>query len=115
MSEKKETALERIQRMKREKEAAQKDETGNPDLVSQLTHESSGEPDFAELADKLKARQDEKKVYPRKGYVKYTIYVEEPIAEAFNALCLERGDQRRFASEAIADFVQKKARELDLH
>lgn len=114
MSEKKETALERIQRLKREKEAAKEAEAGNPDLVSQLTHESDGEPDFAELADKLKARQDEKKVYPRKGYVKYTIYIEEPIAEAFDALCLERGDQRRFASEAIADFVQKKARELGL-
>ena len=114
MSEKKETALERIQRLKREKEAAKEAETGNPDLVSQLTHESTGEPDFSEIADKLKARQDEKKVYPRKNYVKYCIYVEAPIAEAFNALCLERGDQRRFASEALADFVQKKARELDL-
>lgn len=115
MSNKKETALERLERMKREKEEAKEAETGNQDLVSQLTHESDGDPDFTELAGKLKQRQDEKRVYPRKGYVKYTIYVEEPIAEAFQALCIERGDQRRFASEAIADFVQKKARELDLN
>lgn len=108
-----ESVQERLERMKREKEAAKK-AAPTEELVSQLTHESNGEPDFAELADKLKARQDEKKVYPRKGYVKYTIYIEEPIADAFNALCLERGDQRRFASEAIADFVQKKARELNL-
>lgn len=115
MSEKKETTAERIARMKREKEAAKEAEKGKTDIVSQLTHESDGEPDFAALAEKLKKRHEEEKTSVMAGTVKYTIYVDEPIATAFNSLCLKRGDQRRYINQALKDFVLKKSRELDLN
>ena len=114
MSNQKESAAERIARMKREKEAAKETGTDTTDLVGQLTHESEGKPDFAAIAEKLKKRQEENKVSALEGAVKYTIYIDEDVAAAFQALCLKRGDQRRYATEAFMDFVQKKARELNL-
>lgn len=110
----KETAAERLERMKREKEQAGAAGGDNTKLVSQLTHESTVDPDYKEIATKLRERQNKEKKSKLAGTVKYTIYVDKDVAEAFQALCLNRGDQKRFATEALADFVRKKARELDI-
>ena len=61
MSKHRETAQERIARMQRERQQAEKEakeskSTQTAELVGQLTHESDGEPDFAELAKKLEER-----------------------------------------------------------
>lgn len=115
MSKNTESAIERLERLKKEKAAekeASKEETG---LVSQLTHQSDGEPDFKELAEKLKERQEAEKETSSLAYtVKYTLYVQEDVAAAFNALCTKRGDQRKFANQALKDFVAKKVKELGL-
>ena len=112
----KETALERINRLKREQaEAAAKEETvAEPDMVAQLTHETDGKPDFSELAKKLEERKAQEAKGENEGYVKLTIYIEESLAKSFNALITKRGQQKAFANEAFADFVAKKARELGL-
>lgn len=115
MSNQKETAKERLERLKREKEEAaaktgDKESTG---LVSQLTHESDGEPDFAKIAEKLKSRKEEETPASTET-VKFTIYIDKPVAEAFQALCVKRGDQRRYATEAFAEFVKRKVRELNI-
>ncbi len=112
MGKKTGNALERIQELQAGKGLGQ-----GKDLVGQLTHQSSGETDFEEIAEKLKERQKTKKFPTLKEsdqYVKYTVYVEKPVAEAFQALCLKRGDQRRYANQAIKEFVEKKVKELDL-
>lgn len=111
---KRESAADRIARMKREKEAAVKSTDKTTPLVNQLTNEKSLEPDFAEIARKLKERQDAEKTSALAGAVKYTIYIDTDVAEAFQALCIKRGDQRRYANEAFKDFINKKARELDI-
>lgn len=113
MSKNNESAIERLAKLKAEKEAA-KAAAKDSDLVSQLTHESTGEPDFSEIAQKLKERNSDGKESVMAGAVKYTIYIDKDIAEAFAALCMKRGDQRRYANEALADFVKKKARELGI-
>lgn len=114
MSNQKETAKERLARMQRE--AAEKGGSGdNTDLVSQLTHEDSGDPDFTEIAEKLKERQAKEAKGENDGYVKMTIYIEKSIADSFNALITKRGQQKEFANQALADFVQKKARELGIN
>lgn len=112
MSNKKtESALDRLKRER--EEAAQRKAEEKTDLVDQLTHESDGEPDYAAIAEKLKQRQaDNATTSP--DYVKFTIYIDRPVAEAFKALCTQNGDQRRFATAAFADFVKKMARELDI-
>lgn len=112
MSRKGEKAIDRIQRLKSENRAAP-----GKELVGQLTHEATVGEDFEVLARKLKERQRAEKepgLNDPDKYVKYTIYVEKPVAEAFQALCLKRGDQRRHANQALKEFVEKKAKELGL-
>ena len=114
-TEKKETTQERLERMKREREAAAK-KTGETDntLVEQLTHTDSGDPNFAEVAQKLRERQEQEAKGENDDYEKMTIYIRKDIAEAFNALAIKRGQKKEFANAALADFVQKKIRELNL-
>ena len=114
---KKETAQERIERMKREKEEATAkaaQTTQNSGIVSQLTHESDGAPDFEDLAKKLEERKAQEAKGENEGHVKMTIYVEEKLARSFNALITKRGQQKEFVNQALRDFVQKKAKELGL-
>jgi len=113
------SARDRIERLKREQEeAAAKGNTiadANANLVEQLTHEEAGDPDFAAIADKLKANLDmEKEPSFLEGTTKFTIYVDNEVAEAFKALCVKRGDQRRYATQAFSDFIVKKMKELGL-
>ena len=109
----KETPAERLARMKREQEAA-REQSGKENIVDQLTHEATGEPDFAELARKLQERQEEEKVGENFSHVKMTIYVQSDVAAAFNALITKRGQQKEFVNQALRDFIKKKAKELGL-
>lgn len=109
---KKETVQERLAKMKKEK--AEAPEVQKADLVEQLTHESDGTPDFNELAKKLEERKAAEAKGENDGHVKMTIYIEKSVADAFNALITRRGQQKEFANQAFKDFVQKKARELDI-
>lgn len=112
---KNETAAERLARMKKEREAAKaKEAHDSNDLVDQLIHESDGQPDFSEIAKKLEQRKAQEAKGENEGYIKMTIYIEENLAKAFNALITKRGQQKEFANQAIKDFVQKKANELGL-
>lgn len=113
---KKETAQERLARMKREKEAAQgaQQEKKGSDLVGQLTHEKDGSPDFTDLAKKLEQRKALEAKGENEGHTKMTIYVRDDIYRSFNALITKRGQQKLFINQALQDFVQKKARELGL-
>lgn len=111
----KETAAERLARMKKEKEAAAAAaQEKSSDLVGQLTHETDGSPDFTDLAAKLEERKAQEAKGENEGHVKLTIYIRKDIADSFNALITKRGQQKEFANQAFADFVQKKARELGL-
>ena len=56
MTHKNESAAERLERLKKEKEAAKVLNRDTP-LVEQLTHESDGEPDFNAIAEKLEERK----------------------------------------------------------
>ena len=111
----KETVAEKLARLQRESgEAGPVDPIKNGDLVAQLTHEETGEPDFAELAEKLEMRKAQEAKGENEGYVKMTIYVEENLAKSFNALITKRGQQKQFVNQALRDFVQKKVKELGL-
>lgn len=109
----KESVQEKLARMQRE--AAEK--TGgneSTDLVSQLTHEGTGAPDFAEIAKKLEERKEQEPKGENVDHVKMTIYVREDLARSFSALCTKRGQQKEFINQAIADFILKKSRELGI-
>jgi hypothetical protein len=116
MSNNKNRVADKLARMQKETgEARVADPIHNADLVTQLTHEDAGEPNFADIAKKLQKRQEaEKEPSFLESTVKFTIYVDADVAAAFKALCIERGDQRRFATQAFSDFVTKKIKELGL-
>lgn len=111
----KETSQERLERMKREREAAAK-KTGETDnsLVDQLTHTDTGEPNFAELAKQLQERQEQEFKGKNDNHIKDTLYIRRDIYEAFNALVTQRGQKKEFVNQALSDFIIKKARELGL-
>lgn len=112
---KKETVAEKLKRLQRESgEAGPVDPVQNTDLVAQLTHEETGEPDFSELAKKLEERKAQEAKGENENHVKLTIYIRKDIADGFNALITKRGQQKAFANEAFADFIIKKSKELGL-
>lgn len=116
MSNHKETVAQKLARMQRETgSAGAAEQNTDAALVEQLTHEDAGQPNFAAIADKLKANLDaEKEPSFLEGTTKFTIYVDNDVAEAFKSLCIKRGDQRRYATQAFSDFVIKKMKELGL-
>ena len=109
----KNTPLSLIERMKQEQEAA-RENSGKEQIASQLTHESSGEPDFAELARRLEERKATEVKTENIDHVKMTIYVQSDVANAFNALITKRGQQKEFVNQALRDFIKKKVKELNL-
>lgn len=110
-----ESTVERIARMKREKEEAEKNAPkSQSELVSQLTHETDVDTDFEELAQKLEARKAKVSKGANEDLVKMTLYVEPDVARSFNALITKRGEQKQFVNEALKDFVKKKSKELGL-
>ena len=113
----KNSARDRIERLKREQEAAaaQNGTIADANLVERLTHEEDAGPDFAAIAKQLEERKEaEKKPSANENTEKFTIYVDRSVAAAFKALCTERGDQKRYATQAFSDFVIKKTKELGL-
>lgn len=104
-----ESAVERINRLKREKEEAQQSTEVIKDLVKEETTE-----DFSDIVGKLQERKKKTAKGENEDCQKMTIYIRNDIADSFNALITKRGQQKAFANEAFADFVKKKVRELGL-
>ena len=97
----------------------QKKETNKsrPDVVKSIVDGESEDSKLKEIAEELKKRKEEYDPLPKDGgfkenYVKDTIYIEKDLYEAFNALCLEYGDKKRYANQAFRDFVVKKHEEI---
>lgn len=103
----------RLERAMREREAAKAAETSD-NIVTQLTHESDGEPDLKEMARKLQERHAKEARSVNTNTIKDTLYIDEDIYTAFNALCLQRGDKKRYVNQALKDFVLKKTKELGI-
>lgn len=116
MTKEKQSVSERLKALKQQQEAAKnnKPEIGKEELVDQLTHESNGETDFSEIAQKLQERKEQESKGENEGYQKMTIYIQNDIAKSFNALITKRGQQKEFANIALADFVKKKIKELGI-
>ena len=109
MSNHRESAAERIARMKQAKQEAQPAE-----VMKDLTKEESTD-DFTEIVEKLQERKEQEAKGENDGYQKMTIYIRDDIAQSFNALITKRGQQKEFANIAFADFDKKKVRELGLN
>lgn len=82
------------------------------EMRAHMTEQKDETPDYAKIAEELQKRHEEEAHSLNSEHVKMTIYVQEDIAAAFNALCLKRGDQKKYLNEALADFIVKKHKEL---
>ena len=99
----------RLENLQKDKEAIK----SNPGkVIGGIISQEQETPDFAQIAEELQKRHAEEKRSLNDSYIKDTIYIEENIYRAFNALCTERGMKKQLVNEALADFVQKKYREL---
>ncbi|MBR5193019.1 MAG: hypothetical protein IKW37_01175 [Bacteroidaceae bacterium] len=99
----------RLEGLQKDKEAIK----SNPGkVIGGIISQEQEAPDFAQIAEELQQRHAEEARSLNTGYVKDTIYIEENIYKAFNALCTERGMKKQLVNEALADFVQKKYKEL---
>lgn len=81
-------------------------------VISGIISQEQETPDFARIAEELKQRHEREARSLNDGFVKMTIYVDENIAKAFNSLCVKRGDQKEYINAALADYIQKRYREL---
>lgn len=94
----------------------QKEEVGKnkKEVVNNIVTGEDSEVNFKEIANQLKERKENEaeSLNDPNLYVKDTIYIEKDIYEAFNALCLKRGDKKQFTNEALRDYVKKKYKEL---
>lgn len=115
-NKKKETVAERLARMQNEKaEAAAKNgENDVPGLVAHLTHETTGEPDFAEIARQLEERRSQEPQEENMEVVKMTTYIRKDLYDGYMAICTRHGDKKNYMNEAIADLLLKKSRELGI-
>lgn len=99
----------RLENLQKDKETI----VGRPGMViNGIISQEQDTPDFAKIAEELQQRHEQEKRSLNDTYIKDTIYIEENIYKAFNALCTERGMKKQLVNEALADFVQKKYREL---
>lgn len=83
-------------------------------VISGIINQEQDTPDFAKIAEMLEARKQEESKGENDNHIKDTIYVEETIYRSFNALCVRRGDKKKFVNEALSDFVKKKIKELGI-
>lgn len=102
---------ERLKQIAKSKDES-KQTQAQAEMRAHMTEQKDEAPDFAQIAADLQKYHEEEKHSPNDGHVKDTIYIQEDIAKSFNALCIKRGDKKKFVNQALADFVLKKHKEL---
>lgn len=101
----------RLEGLQKDKQAV----TGNPgQVINGIINQEQEAPDFAKIAEDLQKRHAEeaRSLNDPEEFVKDTIYIQKDIYTAFNSLCLQRGDKKKFINEALAMYVQKRYKEL---
>lgn len=93
-------------------QAKQDFDSGRSELVEKLVTHDVETIDMAAIAEHLQQQRTGEPISANDGYTKDTLYIENDLFRAFNALCVKRGDKKKFANEAIRDFVLKKYREM---
>lgn len=102
---------ERLKQIAKSKDES-KQTQAQAEMRAHMTEGKDESPDFAKIAAELQNRHARMKRSPNEGHVKDTIYIQKDILESFNALCLQRGDKKKYVNQALADFVLKKHKEL---
>lgn len=100
------------QRLEKIASGQKKNRESQAEMLAQMTEQKTDQPDFEAIAEELEERKRQEGKGENEGYVKDTIYIEENIYKSFNALCIKRGDKKKYTNQALAEFVAKKYKEL---
>lgn len=112
MSKKPNAIDERLKNLGQQKDEISTSGSTQKKVIGGLMQQEAETPDFAKIASELAEHHEKEKRSLNDGYVKDTIYIQEDLYKAFNALCTERGLKKTYVNEAIKDFVLKKHKEL---
>ena len=82
------------------------------ELVSKIMNQEEEATSLDAIAKELQERREAEAVGENEGYVKDTIYIRKDIYEAFNALCIKRGDKKKHANAALERYVLEEYRKI---
>lgn len=102
---------DRLKKMAEKKPESRQNIT-QAEMMAQMTDKKDDTPDFSAIAEELEARKHSEAKGENDGYIKDTIYVEASIYKSFNALCVRRGDKKKFTNEALAQYVEREYKKL---
>ena len=94
---------DKLKQMGQQKEEVQKKGT----TVEEVVQDHEEKIDFAAIAAELE-QQEEELPGLNDNHIKTTLYIEEPIFRAFQALTRGRGEKKAAANEALADWIEKE-------
>lgn len=99
-----------LDKIKAERERLEKKGTS----INQFTHEKPEPVDFAAIARELEEKQKkEPEPGANEGYEKTTLYIQQDIYRAYQALTAnERGAKKEFANAAFAAEIQRRYQAL---
>ena len=82
------------------------------ELVNKIMNQEKEVKTLDDIARELQERRETEAVGENDGYVKDTIYIRKDIYDAFNALCLKRGDKKKHANAALERYVLEQYRKI---
>lgn len=75
--------------------------------IDDVVKDEPQEIDFADIAAELEQQEEEPESL-NQGFIKTTLYVDEGVWRAFNALTRGRGEKKAGANQALSDWVLKE-------
>lgn len=104
----KDLLAQRLKEMNKNKEALKQDK---PSVVHTIATGEEEKPDFAKMAEALEAQKEEK-VSKLDNAVKDTIYIQEDLYRAMQAICVKQGDKRKHVNAAYEMYLTKIYKEM---
>lgn len=103
---------ERLNSLQQKKEELTTHNGDKGELVNKIMNQDEEVTSLDAIAKELQERREAEAVGENEGYVKDTIYIRKDIYEAFNALCLKRGDKKKHANAAFERYVLEQYRKI---
>lgn len=101
---------ERLSSLQQQKEHFTPGDKG--ELVHKMMNQEKEDVSLDDIARELQERREAEATGENEGYVKDTIYIRKDIYDAFNALCLKRGDKKKHANAAFERYVLEEYKKL---
>ena len=102
--------------LKRLAETKQKNEqrqtAAQQEMMAQMTEQKEDTLDLVAIAEEFKRRNEELATGANEGFTKDTIYIEDSLYIAMQALCLSRGDKKKHVNNAYRDYILKMHKQL---